>query len=191
MKSFEEEVMGSPSPTVDVVDLKSASEEESHPDLGYFLEASNDELGLSPSSSSPAGALCEGKAELGRVDSDSSKLGGELWGNNYDSFESKNSFFDMSGNGEGGCCDLCVSKCCRFIITSCFTALYLWLALRTSKPTCSIQDFYVPILNKTRYSSLMLRKNRLLRWMWKFSITPQEFNVSENIWIATRRISYQ
>ncbi|KAL2489215.1 Uncharacterized protein Fot_42507 [Forsythia ovata] len=87
--------MGSPSPTVDVVDLKSASEEESQPDLGYLLEASDDELGLPPSASSPAGALCEGKAELGRVDSDSSKLGGELWGfSNYDSFEHENSFFD-------------------------------------------------------------------------------------------------
>ncbi|KAL2459065.1 Uncharacterized protein Fot_55083 [Forsythia ovata] len=96
MKSFEEEIMGSPSPIVDVVDLKSASEEESQPDLGYLLEASDDELGLPPSASSPAGALCEGKAELGRVDSDSSKLGGELWGfSNYDSFEHENSFFDI------------------------------------------------------------------------------------------------
>ncbi|KAL2494643.1 uncharacterized protein Fot_38400 [Forsythia ovata] len=150
MKSFEDEIMGSPSPTVDVVDLKWASEEESQPDLGYLLEASDDELGLSPSASSPAGALCEGKAELGRVDSDSSKLGGELWRfPNYDLFEPENSFFDMSSNGGGGCCELCVGKCCRFIITSSFAALYLWLALRTSKPTCSIQDFYVPIPNET------------------------------------------
>ncbi|KAL2546476.1 hypothetical protein Fot_15709 [Forsythia ovata] len=74
MKSFEEEIMGSPSPTVDVVDLKSASE-ESQPDLGYLLEASDDELGLPPSASSPAGVLNEGKTELGRVDSDSSELG--------------------------------------------------------------------------------------------------------------------
>ncbi|KAL2551656.1 hypothetical protein Fot_05275 [Forsythia ovata] len=150
IKSFEEEIMGSPSPTMDVVGLKSASEEESQSDLGYLLEASDDELGLPPSALSPVGALCEGKAELGRVDSDSSKLSGELWGfPNHDSFEPENNVFDMSSNGEGGCCELCVGKCCRFITTSGFTALYLWLALRTSKSTCSIQDFFVPILNKT------------------------------------------
>ncbi|KAL2556419.1 Uncharacterized protein Fot_01158 [Forsythia ovata] len=46
MKSFEDEIMGSLSPTLDVVDLKSTSE-ESQPDLWYLLEASNDKLGLS------------------------------------------------------------------------------------------------------------------------------------------------
>ncbi|KAL2508396.1 uncharacterized protein Fot_32043 [Forsythia ovata] len=86
MKSFEEEIMGSPSLTMDVVDLKLASE-ESQPDLGHLLEASDDELGFPPSSS-PVGALSEGKAKLGRLDSDSSEHGGELSGfSNYDSFE--------------------------------------------------------------------------------------------------------
>lgn len=58
----------------------------------------------------------------------------------------------MSDNGEGGGCRPCSSICCRFIITSGFAALFLWLALRTSQPTCSIQDLYVPILNKTDHS---------------------------------------
>lgn len=57
----------------------------------------------------------------------------------------------MSGDGEGGCCG-CGGRCCRFIITCGVSALFLWLALRTSKPTCSIQDFYVPILNKSDHS---------------------------------------
>ncbi|KAL2523668.1 Protein NDR1 [Abeliophyllum distichum] len=68
----------------------------------------------------------------------------------------------MSGNGEGRCWDLCVSKCCRFIITSGFAALFLWLALRTSKPTCSIQDFYVPILNKTDHSAITRNNHSIL-----------------------------
>lgn len=58
----------------------------------------------------------------------------------------------MSDNVESGGCGPCSSRCCRFIITSGFAALFLWLALRTSQPTCSIQDLYVPILNKTDHS---------------------------------------
>ncbi|KAL2473162.1 putative inactive leucine-rich repeat receptor-like protein kinase [Forsythia ovata] len=49
-------------------------------DARYLREASDEELGLSQSASSPAGALNEWKVELGQVDFDSSELGGELWG---------------------------------------------------------------------------------------------------------------
>ncbi|KAK2984798.1 hypothetical protein RJ640_004623 [Escallonia rubra] len=52
---------------------------------------------------------------------------------------------DHSGGGRGGC-GRC---CCSFILTSGLTALFMWLSLRTSPPVCSIQNFYVPALNKT------------------------------------------
>lgn len=45
----------------------------------------------------------------------------------------------------GGCCRCC----CSFIFTLGLTALFMWLSLRTDNPTCSIQYFYLPILNKT------------------------------------------
>ncbi|PON95915.1 hypothetical protein TorRG33x02_081630 [Trema orientale] len=94
MKSLEEEISAAscsatplPSPlqselapaTVTVVDLTSDSG-ESQPDLnlGYLLEASDDELGLPPSNSSEE-ALKE-ETELVRVSSDSSGIGGEFWG---------------------------------------------------------------------------------------------------------------
>ncbi|KAL3821570.1 hypothetical protein ACJIZ3_007475 [Penstemon smallii] len=54
-------------------------------------------------------------------------------------------------NDEGGGC--CCGFCFRFIITSGFAALFLWLSLRTSSPKCSIQDFYVPALSLTHQSS--------------------------------------
>ncbi|KAK6116346.1 hypothetical protein DH2020_049808 [Rehmannia glutinosa] len=84
MKSFEEEITASPSAAggeaADVVDLTSDSG-ESRPDLGYLLEASDDELGLPPTASSPVGN------ELVRVESESSELGGEFWEiPSYDSF---------------------------------------------------------------------------------------------------------
>ncbi|XP_051124948.1 protein NDR1-like [Andrographis paniculata] len=47
----------------------------------------------------------------------------------------------------GGAMAECCQRCCGFIITSGLAALFLWLSLRTSAPTCSIQDFYVPALN--------------------------------------------
>ena len=85
MKSFEEEISSSPVP---VVDLTSDSG-ESQPDLGYLLEASDDELGLPPSSSEEVKNVVE--TELIRVSSDSSGIG-EFWGfedqiPSYDSFE--------------------------------------------------------------------------------------------------------
>ncbi|KAL8506137.1 hypothetical protein ACS0TY_017122 [Phlomoides rotata] len=55
----------------------------------------------------------------------------------------------MAEDGGGACCRCCSS----FIFTSGLTALFMWLSLRTSAPTCSIQDFYVPALNKTDNST--------------------------------------
>ncbi|PRQ31640.1 putative Late embryogenesis abundant protein, LEA-14 [Rosa chinensis] len=49
------------------------------------------------------------------------------------------------GSSGGGCCQCCFS----FIFTVGLTALFMWLSLRTSKPSCSIQYFYLPALNKT------------------------------------------
>ncbi|XP_056173081.1 protein NDR1-like [Syzygium oleosum] len=43
----------------------------------------------------------------------------------------------------GGCC----RRCCGFIFTCGLSALFLWLALRVSKPSCSIHQFYLPALN--------------------------------------------
>ncbi|XVE85939.1 hypothetical protein DITRI_Ditri17bG0132200 [Diplodiscus trichospermus] len=95
MRSFEEEISAAISTsTVSApqVDLTSDSG-DSQPDLGYLLEASDDELGLPPPSGTTAASediRSEG-TELVRVDSDSSGIG-ELWGfedqiPNYDSFE--------------------------------------------------------------------------------------------------------
>lgn len=54
-----------------------------------------------------------------------------------------------SGGGGGVCCRCCFS----FILTSGLTALFMWLSLRTSNPVCSIQDIYVPPLNKSENST--------------------------------------
>ncbi|KAJ9163241.1 hypothetical protein P3X46_022931 [Hevea brasiliensis] len=86
MKSFEEEISASSSPVV--VDLTSDSG-ESQPELGYLLEASDDELGLPPSATSSGEEARNEVKELVRVDS-----GGNdgLWVfedqiPSYDSFE--------------------------------------------------------------------------------------------------------
>lgn len=52
-------------------------------------------------------------------------------------------------SGAGGCCRCCSS----FILTLGFTALFMWLSLRASIPVCSIQDIYVPPLNKSENST--------------------------------------
>ncbi|GFS44356.1 hypothetical protein Acr_00g0089860 [Actinidia rufa] len=70
MKSFEEEISATPRPPA-VVDLTSDSS-ESQPDLGYLLEASDDELGLPPSNTPSS-------SELARVSSDLSDELSELW----------------------------------------------------------------------------------------------------------------
>ncbi|XP_074348826.1 protein NDR1-like [Apium graveolens] len=55
----------------------------------------------------------------------------------------------MSDGANRSCCNFC----CTFIFTSGLTALFLWLSLRASNPTCSIQRFDVPALNKTANST--------------------------------------
>ncbi|KAL7598218.1 protein NDR1 [Lactuca sativa] len=52
-------------------------------------------------------------------------------------------------DGGSGCCRCCFS----FILTLGLTSLFLWLSLRTSNPVCSIQDVYIPALNKTLNST--------------------------------------
>lgn len=94
MKSFEEEITAGPSTSTEfmpVVDLTSDSG-DSQPDLGYLLEASDDELGLPPPTAATTDT--EGSSEptdLARAYSNSSGIG-DLWGfeeqnPNYDSFE--------------------------------------------------------------------------------------------------------
>ncbi|KAG2664111.1 hypothetical protein I3760_16G064100 [Carya illinoinensis] len=87
MKSFEEEISRSTAP---VVDLTSDSG-ESQPELGYLLEASDDELGLPPSGSSSGEGALDLESNLVPVTSESPCIGG-LWGfedqiPSYDSFE--------------------------------------------------------------------------------------------------------
>ncbi|XP_047956024.1 protein NDR1-like [Salvia hispanica] len=50
----------------------------------------------------------------------------------------------MTDSGAGGGCCRC---CCSFIITSGLTALFMWLSLRTSNPTLSIESLYAAALN--------------------------------------------
>ncbi|KAJ8420138.1 hypothetical protein Cgig2_033912 [Carnegiea gigantea] len=50
---------------------------------------------------------------------------------------------------EQGCCRCC----CSFIFTAGLTALFLWLSLRPSSPTCSIEQFDAFALNKTSNST--------------------------------------
>lgn len=47
----------------------------------------------------------------------------------------------------------CGRCCCSFIFTSGLTALFLWLSLRSSSPTCSIEQFDAFALNKTSNST--------------------------------------
>ncbi|KAJ6768670.1 T6J4.11 PROTEIN [Salix koriyanagi] len=98
MKSFEQEISASSSSPVPVVDLTSESG-ESLPDLGYLLEASDDELGLPPSANNLSSGEVRGGAEteLIRVDSSgSSGIGGELWG-----FEDQIPTYESFGLGVG------------------------------------------------------------------------------------------
>ncbi|XP_050222719.1 uncharacterized protein LOC126672810 [Mercurialis annua] len=92
MKSFEEELSSSSASSrgVVVVDLTSDSG-ESQPELGYLLEASDDELGLPPSKRDDGGEKGE-LTELIRVDSGDSAENGGFWGfdeniPSFDSFE--------------------------------------------------------------------------------------------------------
>lgn len=82
MRSFEEEL--STPPPVTLIDLTSDSGNSSPPELGFLLEASDDDLGLPPSSSSTASTDETEVTEVVRPPYDSSELGG-LWG--FDSFD--------------------------------------------------------------------------------------------------------
>ncbi|XP_010466260.1 PREDICTED: protein NDR1-like [Camelina sativa] len=57
------------------------------------------------------------------------------------------------------CCGCCLS----FIFTAGLTSLFLWLSLRADKPKCSIQNFYVPALNKTLNSRVNTSLNFMVR----------------------------
>ncbi|KAF7133091.1 hypothetical protein RHSIM_Rhsim09G0108900 [Rhododendron simsii] len=97
MKSFEEEISSSPPtpPPASVVDLTSESG-ESRPELGYLLEASDDELGLPPSTTESPSEF----AELERVPSDASGELGELWRFDEDQIPSYDAFEFGIGGGE-------------------------------------------------------------------------------------------
>lgn len=111
MKSFEEELSSAGSTVQEesaaaaaVVDLTYESG-ESRPELGYLLEASDDELGIPPSTSDVE------KDELVRVASDSTELSDELWKydegiTNFDAFEygigDGGSYYNNIGGGGGG-----------------------------------------------------------------------------------------
>ncbi|KAK4344025.1 hypothetical protein RND71_037119 [Anisodus tanguticus] len=41
----------------------------------------------------------------------------------------------------------CCFRCTQFILTAGLTALFIWLSLRTAKPSCSLEKFYLPALN--------------------------------------------
>lgn len=105
IKSFEEELSGSggctlPTTTDGVISV-SDSGEESHPELGYLLGASDDELGL-PSTAHQTVEdhnLIGDEVELIRVSSDSSGIGDELW--QFD--ERLGSYDDPFGFGITGC----------------------------------------------------------------------------------------
>ncbi|KAK1360768.1 hypothetical protein POM88_045242 [Heracleum sosnowskyi] len=69
----------------------------------------------------------------------------------------------MSDRANRSCCNFC----CTFIFTSGLTALFLWLSLRPSNPTCSIQHFDVPALNKTVRFKIMgfkTKRHRIMVW---------------------------
>ncbi|KAA8532713.1 hypothetical protein F0562_032746 [Nyssa sinensis] len=96
MKSFEEEILASPPPPATLVYLTSDSG-ESRPDLGYLLEASDDELGLPPSTTTTSSSELENseETELVRVSSDSTGFS-ELWG-----FDDQIPSYDSLGFGIG------------------------------------------------------------------------------------------
>ncbi|KAI3441609.1 uncharacterized protein J3R85_002208 [Psidium guajava] len=43
----------------------------------------------------------------------------------------------------------CCQCCCGFIFTLGLTSLFMWLTVRVSKPSCSIEQFYLPALNRS------------------------------------------
>ncbi|KAL3644652.1 hypothetical protein CASFOL_009832 [Castilleja foliolosa] len=99
MKSFEEEITASPSSGREVAGHMTSDYGESQPDLGYLLEASDDELGIPPTASSPVGLVGELGDVLDRVESGSAELGSDFW--EIPSYDSFGFGFDESNyNGE-------------------------------------------------------------------------------------------
>lgn len=115
MKSFEKEISSSGSTLAEesaaakasaaVVDLTSESG-DSQPELGYLLEASDDELGIPPSTSD-----VEKDESVSRVPTNSAELSNELWRYdegipNFDSFEfgigDGGSYYNNNNNTLGG-----------------------------------------------------------------------------------------
>ncbi|KAK6921753.1 hypothetical protein RJ641_012260 [Dillenia turbinata] len=97
MRSFEEEILfSSDPPENNIVDLTSDSA-ESQPDLGFLLEASDDELGLPPSVSPNSDESKEDVAELSGI--------GELWGfdDEIPSYEFGICESNVNGNGNNNC----------------------------------------------------------------------------------------
>ncbi|KAK4430203.1 hypothetical protein Salat_1321000 [Sesamum alatum] len=79
IKSFQEEIAASPSAAAGGSTDVAEDGGESRPELGYLLEASDDELGLPPPTSSSSGVKNELRTELDRFDSDSSEFVREFW----------------------------------------------------------------------------------------------------------------
>jgi len=78
---------------------------------------------------------------------------------------------DYHSEPEHSCCRCC----CSFIFTSCLTALFLWLSLRTSSPTCSIEQFDASALNKTANSTT--KNNHTLHYDLKLKNTNKDMGV--------------
>ncbi|CAN4096696.1 unnamed protein product [Withania somnifera] len=55
----------------------------------------------------------------------------------------------------------CFFPCTKFIFTAGLTALFIWLSLRTTKPSCSLENFYLPAL-KISDNSNTTRPNHTL-----------------------------
>lgn len=92
MKSLQEEISASSSPAPLHVTANSG---DTQPQIGYLLEASDDDLGLPPPGNSSAPEGKKEDAELIRVSSDSSGIG-EFWG-----FEDQIPSYDSFGLGSG------------------------------------------------------------------------------------------
>ncbi|XP_030552242.1 uncharacterized protein LOC115756547 [Rhodamnia argentea] len=104
MRSFQDEIAAapassSPSPAaVEVVDL-TAESGDSKSELGYLLEASDDELGLPPSTTPSSGEAASCEAELVRAASEASGVS-EFW-EFEDRISSYGDSFQFGGAGDG------------------------------------------------------------------------------------------
>lgn len=67
----------------------------------------------------------------------------------------------------------CGRCCCSFIFTLGLTSLFLWLSLRTSNPKCSIQEFYLPALDKSSNN----QNNTTLQFQLKLENTNKDKGV--------------